>query len=120
MHQIMEGMRPGRGDPRTRSFRVQKEVDMWQSQLPLLVDAFLQFKDRGVEEIEGQWHAVQASRRETETSANPRSHPDLHDHGYTHHSSMARTCPSDLIFWKGQHLYIEKHMTEPEFYEMAG
>ncbi|KAJ7342568.1 hypothetical protein DFH08DRAFT_1012260 [Mycena albidolilacea] len=55
MHQIMEGMRPGRGDPRTRSFHVQKEVDMWQSQLPLLVDAYLQFKDRGVEEIEGQW-----------------------------------------------------------------
>lgn len=72
MHQIMEGMRPGyvflipyvkvlagssrsRGDPRTRSFRIQRQVDSWQSQLPLLVDAYLQFKNTGPEETVGVW-----------------------------------------------------------------
>ncbi|KAJ7208235.1 hypothetical protein GGX14DRAFT_365428 [Mycena pura] len=50
MHQLMEGMRPG-----TRSYRVQKEVDAWQSQLPLLVDAYLQYKDVGIVETIGQW-----------------------------------------------------------------
>ncbi|KAJ6530410.1 hypothetical protein DFH09DRAFT_1093639 [Mycena vulgaris] len=55
MHQIMEGMRPGRGDPRTRSFRVQKQVNAWQSQLPLLVDAYLQYKNIGAVKTAGIW-----------------------------------------------------------------
>ncbi|KAJ7705828.1 hypothetical protein B0H14DRAFT_2647203, partial [Mycena olivaceomarginata] len=46
---------PSRGDPRTRSFRVQKQVDMWQSQLPLLVDAYLQYKDVGPAEMVEEW-----------------------------------------------------------------
>ena len=44
-----------RGDPRTRSFRIQKEVDAWQLQLSLLVDAYLQYKDIGTVETTGQW-----------------------------------------------------------------
>ncbi|KAJ6447938.1 hypothetical protein C8R45DRAFT_850613 [Mycena sanguinolenta] len=55
MHQLMEGMRPGRGGHRTRSFRIQKQVDAWQSQLPLLTDAYLQYKDVGAVESIGQW-----------------------------------------------------------------
>ncbi|KAJ7277806.1 hypothetical protein C8J57DRAFT_1503643 [Mycena rebaudengoi] len=47
MHQMMEGMKPGCGDPRTRSYRVQKEQDKWQSQLPLLIYVYLQYKDLG-------------------------------------------------------------------------
>ncbi|KAJ6456851.1 hypothetical protein C8R45DRAFT_1110650 [Mycena sanguinolenta] len=53
MHQLMEGMRPGRGDPWTRAYRIQKQVDAWQSQLPLLTDAYLQYKDIGAVETEG-------------------------------------------------------------------
>jgi hypothetical protein len=70
MHQIMEGMRAGyapiftdisllshcrRGDPRTRSYRIQRQIDSWQSQLPLLVESYLRFKNVGPEEIEGIW-----------------------------------------------------------------
>ncbi|KAJ7257566.1 hypothetical protein B0H12DRAFT_1015347 [Mycena haematopus] len=49
MHQIMEGIRPG-----TRSFRVQKQVDLWQAQLPLLVDTYLQFRDAETEVAVGE------------------------------------------------------------------
>ncbi|KAJ7815528.1 hypothetical protein B0H14DRAFT_2603415 [Mycena olivaceomarginata] len=57
IHQLMEGIKPGRGDSRTRAHRVQKQVDAWQSQLPLLTDAYLQYKDVGAVEVEGagQW-----------------------------------------------------------------
>ncbi|KAJ6600154.1 hypothetical protein B0H10DRAFT_2231026 [Mycena sp. CBHHK59/15] len=55
LHQMMEGVRHGRGDPRTHSFRVQKQVDAWNAQLDLLVDAFLRYKNIGCIEIEGQW-----------------------------------------------------------------
>ncbi|KAJ7108827.1 hypothetical protein C8R44DRAFT_636250 [Mycena epipterygia] len=44
-----------RGDPRTRSFRVPKQIDSWHDQLPLLVDAYLQFNDIGSVEVEGVW-----------------------------------------------------------------
>jgi hypothetical protein len=70
MHQILEGMRPGcglypylthcsrshrRGDPRTRSHRVQEQVDKWQAQMPVLVDAYLQYKNTGPVYITGVW-----------------------------------------------------------------
>ncbi|KAJ7269476.1 hypothetical protein C8J57DRAFT_1227233 [Mycena rebaudengoi] len=72
MHQIAERMRPGqillfttlhillkpaysRGDPRTRSYRIQKEIDKWNAQMPWLVDAYLQYKNTGPIEIEGTW-----------------------------------------------------------------
>ncbi|KAJ6485506.1 hypothetical protein DFH09DRAFT_1339787 [Mycena vulgaris] len=44
-----------RGDPRTRSYRVQKQVDAWESQLPLLVDAYLQYKNIGATKTEEHW-----------------------------------------------------------------
>jgi hypothetical protein len=63
LQQVIEGARPGyviflaslpsllilhrRGDPRTRSMRVQKQVDSWNEQMPLLVDAYLQYKNVG-------------------------------------------------------------------------
>lgn len=58
----MDGIRPGyvlfyffqrhthknrRGDPRTRSRRVQRQIDSWKEQMPLLVDAYLEFRANG-------------------------------------------------------------------------
>ncbi|KAJ7506450.1 hypothetical protein B0H11DRAFT_2327591 [Mycena galericulata] len=54
-HQIMEGIRPGRGDPRTRSHRVQKQVDSWNACMPSLVDAYLQYKNLGPVSTLGEW-----------------------------------------------------------------
>ena len=31
-------------------------------------------------------------------------------------SSMSRACPSDLIFWEGRHIYLIKHVIEPEIW----
>ncbi|KAF7356780.1 hypothetical protein MVEN_01013300 [Mycena venus] len=47
LHQVMEGAWPGRGDPRTRSMRVQSQIDSWNEQMPLLVDAYLRYKNAG-------------------------------------------------------------------------
>ncbi|KAF7372185.1 hypothetical protein MVEN_00077700 [Mycena venus] len=47
LHQVMEGVWPGCGDPRTRSMHVQNQVDSWTEQIPLLVDAYLQYKNNG-------------------------------------------------------------------------
>ncbi|KAJ7853965.1 hypothetical protein B0H14DRAFT_3652786 [Mycena olivaceomarginata] len=55
MHQLMEGMKPGRGDPRTRSHRVQRQIDAWESPLPLFVDAYLQYNYIGTTETVGLW-----------------------------------------------------------------
>ncbi|KAJ6533368.1 hypothetical protein B0H10DRAFT_2265166 [Mycena sp. CBHHK59/15] len=39
--QIFEKCRPGRGDARRRAFRVQRMVNAWNEQMPILVDAYL-------------------------------------------------------------------------------
>jgi hypothetical protein len=70
LHRVMEGVRPGyvvisdsyrsvlilrrRGDPRTRSMRVQKQVDSWTTQMPLLVEAYLQYKNLGPISVDTQ------------------------------------------------------------------
>ncbi|KAK7052792.1 hypothetical protein R3P38DRAFT_3306380 [Favolaschia claudopus] len=45
--QIFDKCKPGRGDPRRRANRVQIMIDSWRQQLPWLVDAYLELKDRG-------------------------------------------------------------------------
>ncbi|KAJ7027667.1 hypothetical protein C8F04DRAFT_1266771 [Mycena alexandri] len=45
--QVMQGVRPGRGDLRLRSDRVQKVVNSWTRQLPALVDAYFEFQTNG-------------------------------------------------------------------------
>ena len=37
-----------RGDARTRSDRVLRQVESWQAQLPILVDAYLQWRHCGM------------------------------------------------------------------------
>ncbi|KAJ7683506.1 hypothetical protein B0H14DRAFT_2422395 [Mycena olivaceomarginata] len=70
LHRVMEGVRPGyvvvsysycsllilrrRGDPRTRSMRVQKQVESWTTQMPLLVEAYLQYKNLGPISVDTQ------------------------------------------------------------------
>ncbi|KAJ7717201.1 hypothetical protein B0H16DRAFT_1740706 [Mycena metata] len=45
--QVLAGVRPGRGDLRVRSDRVQKVVDSWKRQMPALVDAYFALKTNG-------------------------------------------------------------------------
>ncbi|KAJ7433566.1 hypothetical protein FB451DRAFT_1419631 [Mycena latifolia] len=45
--EISAGVKPGRGDLRTRSDRVQKTVNSWRHQLPALVDAYLALQAHG-------------------------------------------------------------------------
>ncbi|KAJ6573764.1 hypothetical protein DFH09DRAFT_1311848 [Mycena vulgaris] len=54
-HRMLERVKPGRGDPRKRSMCVQRQIDSWTVQLPLLVDTYLQFKDIGSAEVDGVW-----------------------------------------------------------------
>ncbi|KAJ7124572.1 hypothetical protein C8R43DRAFT_958628 [Mycena crocata] len=54
-HRMLEKVKPGRGDPRTRSLRVQKQIDSWNSQMHLLVNAYLQFMDTGCADVLGEW-----------------------------------------------------------------
>ncbi|KAJ6456755.1 hypothetical protein C8R45DRAFT_943578 [Mycena sanguinolenta] len=46
-HEIFDKCKPGRGDPRRRTMRVQNMVNAWKSQMPRLVDAYLQLKMDG-------------------------------------------------------------------------
>ncbi|KAJ6570302.1 hypothetical protein DFH09DRAFT_917277 [Mycena vulgaris] len=46
-HQIFDKCKPGRGDSRRCALRVQTMVDVWKEQMPLLVDAYLEFKKNG-------------------------------------------------------------------------
>jgi hypothetical protein len=64
-HQMLDGLRPGyvaflfhptilcsfiensRGDPRVRNSRLQTQIDAWAVQLPLLVDAYLEYRYEG-------------------------------------------------------------------------
>ncbi|KAJ7016733.1 hypothetical protein C8F04DRAFT_1201568 [Mycena alexandri] len=45
--QVLQGVRPGRGDLRARNGRVQKVIDSWKRQLPALVDAYFALKTNG-------------------------------------------------------------------------
>ncbi|KAJ7143242.1 hypothetical protein C8R46DRAFT_1233018 [Mycena filopes] len=56
--QVLQGVRPGRGDLRLRGDRVQKVVDSWTRQLPALLDAYLEFKSnkaRTSNDVAGAW-----------------------------------------------------------------
>ncbi|KAJ7223775.1 hypothetical protein C8J57DRAFT_1253341 [Mycena rebaudengoi] len=58
IQQVMEGIKPGRGDLRICDDRVQKVVDSWMRQMPVLVDVYLEFKYKGTlnsEEAEVAW-----------------------------------------------------------------
>ncbi|KAJ7690879.1 hypothetical protein B0H17DRAFT_1159884 [Mycena rosella] len=46
-HQMMNGIRPGRGDDRTRSNRIQTQIDAWNAQMDVLVDAYLEYQANG-------------------------------------------------------------------------
>ncbi|KAJ6505586.1 hypothetical protein C8R45DRAFT_1091286 [Mycena sanguinolenta] len=103
MHQLMEGMRPGRGGHRTRSFRIQKQVDAWQSQLPLLTDAYLQYKDVGAVESIGQWPLKVIGFNESTLRffSHPpdvvRSNQTLIRHGYIVYRQIHCVCPRYTI-----------------------
>ncbi|KAJ6491156.1 hypothetical protein C8R45DRAFT_1096674 [Mycena sanguinolenta] len=46
-HEIFDKCKPGPGDPRRHTMRVQNMVNAWKSQMPRLVDAYLQLKMDG-------------------------------------------------------------------------
>ncbi|KAJ7862680.1 hypothetical protein B0H14DRAFT_3863115 [Mycena olivaceomarginata] len=45
--EMIAGMKPGRGDPRLRTARIQEVNKKWAAQIPQLVDAYLKFKYEG-------------------------------------------------------------------------
>ncbi|KAJ7823341.1 hypothetical protein B0H14DRAFT_3146087 [Mycena olivaceomarginata] len=45
--EMIAGMKPGRGDPRLRTARIQEVNNKWAAQMPQLVDAYLKFKYEG-------------------------------------------------------------------------
>ncbi|KAJ7785306.1 hypothetical protein DFH07DRAFT_948386 [Mycena maculata] len=57
-HAIFDGVRPGRGDLRIRDDRVQKVIDAWNLQMPVLVNTYLDIKAHGPadsSDVPGAW-----------------------------------------------------------------
>ncbi|KAF7334099.1 hypothetical protein MVEN_02315700 [Mycena venus] len=46
-HEIFQKCKPGRGDPRRRTMRIQTMIDSWKEKMPALVDAYLTMKHEG-------------------------------------------------------------------------
>ncbi|KAJ7758763.1 hypothetical protein B0H14DRAFT_3896000 [Mycena olivaceomarginata] len=89
-HQMLDGLRPGRGDPRVRNSRLQTQINAWAVQLPLLVDAYLEYRYEGPAPVDKNtsWvlEIISLSEKGLKTFSHPpgtsRANAALIKHGY--------------------------------------
>ncbi|KAJ7792184.1 hypothetical protein B0H14DRAFT_3160393 [Mycena olivaceomarginata] len=88
--QMLDGLRPGREDPRVRNSRLQTQIDAWAVQLPLLVDAYLEYRYKGPAPVDKNtsWvlEIISLSEKGLKTFSHPpgtsRANAALIKHGY--------------------------------------
>ncbi|KAJ7823309.1 hypothetical protein B0H14DRAFT_3146083 [Mycena olivaceomarginata] len=119
-HQMLDGLRPGRGDPRVRNSRLQTQIDAWAVQLPLLVDAYLKYHYKGPAPVDKNtsWvlEIISLSEKGLKTFSHPpgssRVNTALIKHGYIGASPEQPVLAFPLHLFE---VYRQQHRVCPQY-----
>ncbi|KAJ6591774.1 hypothetical protein DFH09DRAFT_1306483 [Mycena vulgaris] len=121
-HKIWDRAKPGRGDSRKHRYRVQKQVDSWTCQLPVLIDPYLKMKLHGpiltADDVPGVWYIQVLGFSESGTKAFAYSNNTVNanqvllHHGYIGGSPNQPTIAFSIETFE---IYRQIHRTCPRF-----